>query len=71
MRLGLDPTLLRKTLTITDRREAIKVACSFAQSGDIILVAGKGHETYQEIKGIKHPFDDQETLVETFKILQK
>lgn len=71
MRLGLDPTLLRKTLTISDRREAIKVACSFAQTGDIILVAGKGHETYQEIKGIKHPFDDQETLVETFKILQK
>jgi UDP-N-acetylmuramoyl-L-alanyl-D-glutamate--2,6-diaminopimelate ligase len=71
MRIGLDPTHAKNTLSITDRREAIKVACSFANPGDIVLVAGKGHEKYQEIKGIKHPFDDKETLKETFKILGK
>lgn len=61
----------RKSLRITDRREAIKVACTLAQPGDIILVAGKGHETYQEIKGVKHHFDDREVLTETFKTLNK
>lgn len=71
MKMDLDPSLLKKSLSITDRREAIKAAVSFAQPYDIVLIAGKGHETYQEIKGIKHPFDDQETLEETFKILSK
>lgn len=71
MKMDLDPSLMRKTLTITDRREAIKVACSFAEPNDIVLVAGKGHEQYQEIQGIKHPFDDKETLKDTFKILGK
>lgn len=61
----------RKSLRITDRREAIKVACSLAQPGDIILIAGKGHETYQEIKGVKHHFDDREVLTQTFEILDK
>ena len=61
----------RKSLRITDRKEAIKVACSLAQPGDVVLVAGKGHETYQEIKGIKHHFDDREILTETFKTLNK
>ena len=61
----------RKCLRITDRKEAIKVAVSFAGPGDIILVAGKGHETYQEIKGVKHHFDDKEVLMEIFKTLQK
>lgn len=61
----------RKCLRITDRREAIKVACSLASAGDVILVAGKGHENYQEIKGVKHHFDDLEVLKETFELLNK
>jgi UDP-N-acetylmuramoyl-L-alanyl-D-glutamate--2,6-diaminopimelate ligase len=65
MRTGLDPILLRKTLSITDRMEAIRTACSFARPGDIILIAGKGHEKYQEINGVKHPFDDLTIAKET------
>jgi UDP-N-acetylmuramoyl-L-alanyl-D-glutamate--2,6-diaminopimelate ligase len=70
MKKGVDPVSFRKTLSITDRREAIKTACAFAAPGDIILVAGKGHEKYQEIKGVKHPFDDMEVVKETFELLQ-
>lgn len=69
MQSGIDPVDAKKTLRISDRREAIKTACSFAKSGDIILVAGKGHEKYQEIKGVKHPFDDFEILKECFELL--
>ena len=71
MEAGLTMAQKRKSLRITDRKEAIKTACALAQPGDIILVAGKGHETYQEIKGIKHPFDDKEVLTEAFKILNR
>ena len=71
MKQGLDPVELAKILSIADRGEAIKVACTFAQPGDIVLVAGKGHEKYQEINGVKHPFDDVEILQNSFKILQK
>ena len=71
MEAGLNTTQKRKSLRITDRREAIKVACSLANAGDIILVAGKGHETYQEIKGVKHHFDDREVLTQTFETLNK
>ena len=71
MKEGLDVVDQSKTLAITDRREAIKVACSLAQPGDIILVAGKGHEKYQEINGVKHHFDDFEELINTFKQLNK
>ncbi len=71
MKMGLAPTELAKVLSITDRAEAIKTACTLAQPGDIILVAGKGHEKYQDIKGVKHPFDDLEVLEDSFKILQK
>jgi len=71
MEAGLTAPQKRKSLRITDRKEAIKVACSLAQPGDIILVAGKGHETYQEIKGIKHHFDDREILTEAFETLNK
>ncbi len=71
MESGLSGVQKRKSLRITDRREAIKVACTLAQPGDIILVAGKGHETYQEIKGVKHHFDDREVLTETFETLNK
>ena len=59
---GLDPNQVRKTLSILDRAEAIKTATMLAQPGDIILVAGKGHETYQDINGVKHHFDDVEVL---------
>lgn len=61
----------RKVLRISDRKEAIKTACALANPGDIVLIAGKGHETYQEIKGIRHHFDDREVLMEVFKILNK
>ena len=71
MEAGLTAPQKRKSLRITDRREAIKVACTLAQAGDIVLVAGKGHETYQEIKGVKHHFDDREVLTEAFKTLNK
>jgi UDP-N-acetylmuramoyl-L-alanyl-D-glutamate--2,6-diaminopimelate ligase len=65
---GLKPEHKTKTLRITDRREAIKTAVLLAQSGDVILIAGKGHETYQEINGVKHHFDDREILIEAFKM---
>lgn len=71
MEAGLTGVQKRKSLRITDRREAIKVACSLAQPGDVILVAGKGHENYQEIKGVKHHFDDKEVLTEVFETLNK
>jgi UDP-N-acetylmuramoyl-L-alanyl-D-glutamate--2,6-diaminopimelate ligase len=69
MQKGISPSDTRKTLRITDRREAIKTACSLSNKGDIILIAGKGHEKYQEIKGVKHDFDDLEILRETIKTL--
>ncbi len=62
MQTGITPSESRKTLVIPDREEAIKTACLLAKENDILLVAGKGHETYQEIKGVKHPFDDREVL---------
>jgi UDP-N-acetylmuramoyl-L-alanyl-D-glutamate--2,6-diaminopimelate ligase len=71
MEAGLTAVQKRKSIRISDRKEAIKLACMLAQSEDIILIAGKGHETYQEIKGIKHHLDDREVLTETFKTLNK
>jgi UDP-N-acetylmuramoyl-L-alanyl-D-glutamate--2,6-diaminopimelate ligase len=68
MKEGVDPARRMHTLVITDRREAIKVAVSLASPEDIILVAGKGHEKYQEIKGVKHPFDDKQILTELFEL---
>lgn len=68
MQKGVDRTHQKKVLSITDRREAIKTACSLATSGDIILVAGKGHEKYQEIKGVKHEFDDVKILTENLEM---
>lgn len=64
MLAGLDKDDMRKTISIVDRREAIKTACLLAQPGDVILVAGKGHENYQDVKGVKHHFDDKEVLSE-------
>lgn len=64
MQKGVEPHLTNKVLVIVNRREAIRTACALAQPGDIILVAGKGHETYQEIDGVKHHFDDKEVIME-------
>ncbi|MBW7868084.1 MAG: UDP-N-acetylmuramoyl-L-alanyl-D-glutamate--2,6-diaminopimelate ligase [Brumimicrobium sp.] len=71
MKAGVGGEYYYKTLSIIDRAEAIKVACSMAQPNDIILVAGKGHETYQEINGVKYDFDDLEILKETLLKLNK
>ena len=67
MLAGLDDTQMKKVLAITDRREAIRTACMMAQKGDVVLIAGKGHEDYQEIKGVKHHFDDHEVVRECMK----
>jgi len=67
MLVGLDAKQMKKVVSIADRREAIKAAVMLAQKGDVILIAGKGHEDYQEIKGVKHHFDDREVVREIFK----
>jgi UDP-N-acetylmuramoyl-L-alanyl-D-glutamate--2,6-diaminopimelate ligase len=71
MEKGVEPQNFKKTLSITDRRQAIKTACQMADTKDIILIAGKGHETYQEIKGERFDFDDYKTVQEFLKQLQK
>lgn len=71
MEKGVEPQHFNKTLSITDRKQAIKTACQLAQSGDIILIAGKGHETYQEINGVKHDFDDMKIVKEILEQLNK
>jgi UDP-N-acetylmuramoyl-L-alanyl-D-glutamate--2,6-diaminopimelate ligase len=67
MKAGIDPANKKKTLVIPDRKEAIKTAYALAGKNDIILIAGKGHEKYQEIKGVKYPFDDKQVLIELFE----
>ncbi|GHV30306.1 UDP-N-acetylmuramoyl-L-alanyl-D-glutamate--2,6-diaminopimelate ligase [Bacteroidia bacterium] len=64
---GLTDEDMKKTLKITDRKEAIRTACLLAQAGDVVLIAGKGHEDYQEVKGVKYHFDDREIVREIFK----
>ena len=66
MEVGLPDEARPRTLTITDRRQAIRTACQLAQAGDVVLVAGKGHENYQEIQGVKHHFDDREQVEAVF-----
>ena len=66
MLAGLDQKQMKKVISIVDRREAIKTAVMLAQKGDVILIAGKGHEDYQEVKGVKHHFDDREVVREIF-----
>ena len=66
MLAGLTKDELRKTLTIVDRKEAIRTACMLAQPGDVILIAGKGHENYQDVKGVKHHFDDKEVVMDIY-----
>jgi len=69
MQDGVEPHHYKRTLKITDRKEAIRTACMLAQPGDVVLIAGKGHETYQEIQGIKHPFDDKLITLESFNLI--
>ena len=71
MEQGLNSAAKRKYISIVDRKEAIKIAVGFANREDIILVAGKGHEKYQDIKGVKYAFDDKEVLREMFELLRK
>lgn len=69
MQTGVTPTETRKTLVMADREEAIKTACMMAKEKDIVLIAGKGHEDYQEIKGVKHPFDDRKVVERMLKLM--
>lgn len=69
MKAGIDPAKTNKTMVINNRKEAIKTAVNLAKKGDLILVAGKGHEKYQEIKGVKFPFDDKQLLTELFEMI--
>jgi UDP-N-acetylmuramoyl-L-alanyl-D-glutamate--2,6-diaminopimelate ligase len=71
MERGVAPQNFKKSLTITDRKQAIKTACQLAQPNDIILIAGKGHETYQEIQGVRHDFDDMKIVKELLEQLNK
>lgn len=71
MEKGVAPQHYKKTLAVVDRKQAIKIACQLAQPQDIILIAGKGHETYQEIKGVRNHFDDMETVTELLAQLNK
>ncbi len=69
MQEGISPVDIKKTLRISDRKEAIRTAIAFSTEGDIILIAGKGHEKYQEVNGVKYPFDDFEIVKENFKTI--
>jgi UDP-N-acetylmuramoyl-L-alanyl-D-glutamate--2,6-diaminopimelate ligase len=71
MEQGVEPQNYKKTMAIVDRKQAIKTACQLAQPNDIILIAGKGHETYQEIQGVRHDFDDMKTVMEILEQLNK
>ncbi len=71
MEKGVEPQDYKKTITISDRKQAIKTACQFAQPNDIILIAGKGHEAYQEIKGVRYDFDDMKIVKEFLQELNK
>lgn len=71
MEKGVEAQNFKKTLSVTDRKQAIKTACQMANPGDIILIAGKGHETYQEINGVRHDFDDMKIVTEILQQLNK
>jgi UDP-N-acetylmuramoyl-L-alanyl-D-glutamate--2,6-diaminopimelate ligase len=71
METSLTSAARRKFISIPDRRQAIKTAVTMARSEDIVLIAGKGHEKYQEINGVKHDFDDKQVLKEMFELLEK
>ena len=67
MLAGVKDDQKERVLAVVDRKEAIRTACMLAKKGDVILVAGKGHENYQDVKGVKHHFDDKEVLADIFK----
>ncbi|MGB1043454.1 MAG: glutamate ligase domain-containing protein, partial [Tenacibaculum sp.] len=71
MEAGVSPENYNKTLSILDRKQAIKTACKFSDAGDIVLIAGKGHENYQDINGERFHFDDLEIVTECFNQLKK
>jgi UDP-N-acetylmuramoyl-L-alanyl-D-glutamate--2,6-diaminopimelate ligase len=71
MEKGVAAQNYKKVLAITDRKQAIKTACQLAQPNDIIIIAGKGHETYQEIKGVRNDFDDMKIVKEILEQLHK
>jgi UDP-N-acetylmuramoyl-L-alanyl-D-glutamate--2,6-diaminopimelate ligase len=71
MEAGVEPQNFKKTVSIEDRKQAIKTACQMANTGDIILIAGKGHETYQEIMGVRHDFDDFKIVKEFLELMNK
>ena len=71
MEKGVEPQNYKKTLSILDRKQAIKTACQLAEANDIILIAGKGHETYQEINGVRHDFDDLKIVTTLLQELGK
>ena len=71
MEATLSAAARRKFISISDRREAIKTALNLSHPADIVLVAGKGHEKYQEIKGVRYPFDDKAVLREVFELMDK
>ena len=66
MLAGLDKQQMKKVISIVDRREAIRTACMMAEKGDVVLIAGKGHENYQDVQGVKHHFDDHEEIRKAF-----
>ena len=67
MMAGLDAEQQRRVIAIPDRYQAIKTACTLARQGDVVLVAGKGHENYQDVRGVKSHFDDKEVLAEVMR----
>ena len=71
MQAGVNAAAKKKVISIADRKEAIKTAVSLAGNDDIVLIAGKGHEKYQDIKGVKYDFDDKKILNEMFELLEK
>jgi UDP-N-acetylmuramoyl-L-alanyl-D-glutamate--2,6-diaminopimelate ligase len=71
MEAGVEPQNYKKTIAIADRKQAIKTACQLANPNDIILIAGKGHETYQEIQGVRYDFDDMKIVKELLEELHK
>ena len=71
MEQGTNAVTKKKYISIADRREAIKTAVSLSEPEDILLIAGKGHEKYQDINGVKYPFDDKKVLQEMFEMLEK
>jgi len=68
---GVDPLDFKKTITVVNRKQAIKTACQLANPNDIILIAGKGHETYQEVNGVRSDFDDYKIVTEFLSQLEK